>query len=108
MREWVNPLSPTLSPDARRGSFSLHFTLHFSLHLSLLHSFTPSPEDLLHAADARYQRVDFRHGVIERERRTRRRRNPEALHHRLRAVVAGADRHTLLIEQRADVVRMHA
>src|SRR5260221_12568906 len=54
------------------------------------------------------ERVQFLAGVVHREGRARRPRNLEAIHHRLRAVMAGPDRDTFLIEDRADVVGVHA
>jgi hypothetical protein len=62
----------------------------------------------LHAFKRLDQRIDFGGGVVEGEGRAAGRRHLETLHHRLRAVVAGADRHAVVVEQRTDVVRMHA
>ena len=42
------------------------------------------------------------------ERRANRRRDAEAVHHRLRAVLAGPDGDAFAVEDRADVVRVHA
>src|SRR6266404_9849816 len=54
------------------------------------------------------ERIDFFGRVIKRKRGARCCRNPEALHHRLRTVMAGADRDTVVIEDRSDVVRVYA
>ncbi len=49
--------------------------------------------------------IDFGAGVVQRERSARGGWNAEELHHRLRAVMSGADRDAFAIEDRADVVR---
>ena len=46
--------------------------------------------------------------VVDVERGARRRRHVERRHHRLRAVVPGANRHAVTIEDLPDVVRVHA
>ena len=51
--------------------------------------------------------VDLRCSVIKRERRPHRGRHAEALHYRHRAVMSGTYGNALLIENRADVVRMN-
>ena len=50
--------------------------------------------------------IRFFFRVVERERGARRRRQIESLHHRLRAMMSGAYGDALLIQNRANVVRM--
>ena len=52
--------------------------------------------------------VDFLDRVVGPKRRPDRSRNPELVHERLRAVVAGPHRDAELVEERAEVVRVHA
>ena len=54
------------------------------------------------------ERVRLFARVVEAERRAARGGHVEAHHQRLRAVMAGADGDAFLVEDRADVVRMHA
>ncbi len=54
------------------------------------------------------QGVDLPARVVEAERRARRRRHAEELHHRHRAVMARAHRDAVRVEHRAEVVRVHA
>src|SRR6266446_355628 len=53
------------------------------------------------------QNIHFLFRIVESERRARGRRNFKVLHYRLRTVMAGANRDALLIQYRADVVRMN-
>src|SRR6478736_9170518 len=64
----------------------------------------PSGEDLADPLDATRQSINFFPGVVEAERGARGGGNAEAQHHRLCAVVPGADGDAFLIEDRADVV----
>src|SRR5204862_5773731 len=67
-----------------------------------------SGEYLADLAQRPAERVQFLARVVERERRPGGRRNPEALHDGLRAVVPGPDRHALAIHDRADVLGVDA
>jgi hypothetical protein len=59
------------------------------------------------ALDRGGEPVDLVERVVERERGARSRRHPKELHHRHRAVMAGADRDAVLVEDRAEIVRVH-
>ena len=65
-------------------------------------------EDLLHRAEPGDQAVDVVVRRVHGERRARRRRDAEALHQHLRAVVAGAHADALAAEDLGDVVRVDA
>src|SRR5919106_1766461 len=76
---------------------------------SSLMSFLPSAarfsaETLDHPAQARRERVDLAFGVVEGERGPRGGGNPEPVHHRHRAMVAGAHGDAVEVQERADVV----
>src|SRR5262249_54001486 len=72
-----------------------------------LFSYSPmSTENLDHLLDRTRQGIHFFSCVVESERRARCGRHLETLHHRLCAVMAGTHCNTLLIENRADVVRV--
>ena len=64
-------------------------------------------EDLDHFLNRARQHVNFFFRVVESKRRARGGRNIESLHHRLRAVMTGANGNAFLIQNRADVVRMN-
>src|SRR5262249_57220290 len=67
----------------------------------------PSTDALEIAAEAAHrggQAVDVGVGAVDREARPQRSRDAEALHQRLRAVVAGPHRDAALVEQRGAVV----
>ena len=51
--------------------------------------------------------INFFSRVIKRERRAGRRRHVKELHHRLCTMMAGTDGDALLVEDRADVVRVN-
>ncbi len=59
------------------------------------------------APDAGGKPVDFLEGVVEGERGARGGRQLEEFHHRHGAVMAGADRDAVLVENGAEIVRMH-
>src|SRR5262245_20992271 len=65
-------------------------------------------EDPLRGADAIGQTVDVVEVVVDREAGARRGRHVEPLHHRLRAVMAGADSDARAVEDLREVVRMDA
>ena len=65
-----------------------------------------SREDLLDAPYGSNKLIDFLQGVIQIEGSSGSRRNAVALHHRLSAMMTGPDRHTLLVQYRAHVVRV--
>src|SRR5579862_416661 len=67
-----------------------------------------STQQFAHAAEGRDERVDVLCGVVHRERGARGRRNAEAIHDGLRAVMAGPNRDAFAIDNRADVVRVRA
>src|SRR5580698_7394380 len=60
------------------------------------------------ARDGRGEPVDLLEGVVEGERSVRGGRYLEEFHHRHGAVMAGADGDAILVEDRAEIVRMHA
>src|SRR5262245_60036976 len=67
-----------------------------------------SPEELPNLLKTRDERIDFREGVVEVERRTRGRRHLVAQAGWARAVVSDTDSDTQLVEHLADIVRMDA
>src|SRR5262245_41927544 len=64
--------------------------------------------DLLHAAHARGEAVDVVGRVVEVEAGAVRRGDAELAHERLAAVVAGADRDAVEVEELGDIVRVRA
>src|SRR6476620_7123340 len=54
------------------------------------------------------ERVHITARVVEREGRTGRRRDPVAVHDRLRAVLASPNGHAFVVEHRTDIVRVYA
>ncbi len=65
-----------------------------------------SSKNFNHFLNSLRQLVDFFARVVKSERRPRRRGNVEELHHGLGTVMSGADGDALLVEDRADVVRV--
>ena len=53
------------------------------------------------------QRLDIGRPVIDAEARASGRLDAQRLHQRLRAMMAGADRHALFVQDSAEIVRMH-
>src|SRR5690606_3617577 len=66
-----------------------------------------SAKNLLYCANACDQRINIGAGVIKRKRGPRRRRDVEMIHQRLRSVMADADGYTAVIDDGADIMRMH-
>ena len=92
-------LRPRLAPRRRRPCRP-------SRNEKIAHGYPISARHAL-AAPATSASTVFRR-VVHRERRARRGRDAEAIHDRLRAVMAGANRDAFAIDDRADVVRMDA
>src|SRR5688572_28857893 len=65
-----------------------------------------SSEDLAYVVESVDERIDVGARVVHGKRRPRRRRDAEALHQRLRAVVAGPHADTARSEDLGDVVRV--
>jgi MFS family permease len=61
-----------------------------------------------HRVEPLHEALHVSHGVVHRERRTRRRRDAELAHQRLGAVVPGPDADALAAEDLTDVVRVRA
>ena len=57
--------------------------------------------------DGSHQHIDLLDGIVKSKRRARRCWHAEALHHGHRAMMPGAHRHPFLVENRADIVRVH-
>src|SRR5207302_4228849 len=66
-----------------------------------------SPKHLNHLLDRLRQRIDLFLRVVESKRGARRGRDVESFHHRLGAVMTGANGDAFLIQNRADVVRVN-
>src|SRR5512141_2967657 len=65
------------------------------------------PENLSCLVNAFDESVDVRRIVVDVERSSRRSRNVEPAHQRLRAVMAGTNADTIAVENGREIVRMH-
>src|SRR2546426_6629741 len=91
------------------GLWPLYFVL------CLLHAQRPKYKDqspssakyFNHFFDRFSQHVYFLFRIVKSERRARGRRDLEVLHYRLRTMMTSTNGYTLLIQDRADVVRMN-
>ena len=91
-----------LLPDTKVVIFTMHFSDQVVLEI-----IDAGARGYITKSDAGHELVDFLEGVVEGDGSACRCRYTETLHDRLRAVMAGANRHAIIVQDRAHVVRVN-